>query len=52
MPTLLYNLELTQDELLHLWVFMSMQTLMPRGCNEDEESILKKVEELLEVEGL
>jgi len=49
MPTLLYNLELDQDELIHLWVFLSMQKLMPRGLNQEEESMLKKIEELLEI---
>jgi hypothetical protein len=51
MPTLLYNLELTQDEIEHLWILLFMRVgLMSEVLSGDEEmTVLQKVEELLEI---
>ena len=53
MPILLYNLELTQDELLHLWVLLEMRSLVlePDGlCQELEGPMLSKVKALAEID--
>jgi hypothetical protein len=49
MPILLYNLELTEDELFHLFALLAMRELKIGPIDEDEISILHKVEELMEV---
>jgi hypothetical protein len=48
MPILLYNLELTQDELLHLFALLELRQLKIGPDEETELNILKKVEELVE----
>lgn len=47
MPILLYNLELTHDELLHLFCLLEMRQLKIGPIDENEDSMLKKVEELI-----
>ncbi len=49
MPTLLYNLELTQDEIFHLWALLAMRQMRIGPVDDEEESILKKLKELMEV---
>lgn len=56
MPILLYNLELTEEEISHLLVLLSMRT--QRGIHgapvnlkvDEEDSILEKVTRLMEGE--
>ncbi len=50
MPTLLYNLELTEEELFHLWALLAMRALKtPQSSLED--SMLNKIEEFMGIEG-
>ncbi len=46
MPTLLYNLELTEAELFALWFRLLMLAAMER-IDEDEVPILAKLERLM-----
>jgi hypothetical protein len=48
MPTLLYDLELTEEELFHLFALLSMRELKMGPTDHQEISILKKIEELVE----
>jgi hypothetical protein len=50
MPTLLYNLELTEEEITHLW-FQHLMAAARGGLLWDsvDESILQKLEQLLEL---
>lgn len=47
MPTLLYNLELTQDELWHLFCLLEMRQLRIAPDEDVGSFILAKVEELI-----
>jgi hypothetical protein len=47
MPTLLYNLELTEEELFTLWFRLTMLQAMER-IDEDEIPVLEKLERLLD----
>jgi hypothetical protein len=47
MPALLYNLELSHDELLHLFALLAMRQLKIGPDEETENSMLTKVEELM-----
>jgi hypothetical protein len=49
MPILLYNLELTEDEIIQLFALLAMRELRMGLSDNSEQSILVKVEELLEV---
>jgi hypothetical protein len=49
MPILLYNLELTEDEIVHLWFSQLMASTQRGGLDCVDESILKKLEQLLEL---
>ena len=49
MPILLYNLELTEDEIVHLWALLAMRTLKISPLINLEESMLQKIEEMLQV---
>jgi hypothetical protein len=49
MPTLLYNLELTEEEIFHLWALLAMRQLSIGPLDLEEISILEKVKELMEV---
>ncbi len=51
MPILLYNLELTEDEMLHLWSLLVIRTARRMSAmpfDQEEESIRDKVEKLME----
>ena len=48
MPILLYNLELTQDELIHLFALLELRQLNIGPDEETENSMLVKVERLIE----
>lgn len=48
MPIVAYMLELTEDELLHLWTMLNMLTLGVSGLEPEEDSILEKVTKLME----
>lgn len=51
MPILLYNLELTEDEMLHLFALLSIRTARSMSSmpfDQEEASILSKVEKLME----
>lgn len=48
MPILLYNLELTQDELLHLFALLELRQLKIGADEETENSLLSKIERLIE----
>ncbi len=48
MPILLYNLELTQDELIHLFALLELRQLKIGPDEETENGMLAKVERLIE----
>jgi hypothetical protein len=48
MPTLLYNLELTEDELIHLFALLELRQLKIGPDETTENSMLAKVERLIE----
>jgi hypothetical protein len=51
MPILLYNLELTEDEMLHLFALLSVRTVRRMSAmpfDQEEDSILDKVVKLME----
>ena len=48
MPILLYNLELTQDELIHLFALLELRQLKIGPDEDTENSMLAKVERLIE----
>jgi hypothetical protein len=47
MPTLLYNLELTEEEIFHLWALLAMRTLNLGPISIEEVSMLEKVGEFM-----
>ena len=47
-PTLLYNLELTHQELLSLWLRLSLLDLEHRLIDQDEKQVLAKLIRLME----
>jgi hypothetical protein len=51
MPTLLYNLELTEEEMLHLFALLSIRTARKMSAmpfDQAESSMLEKVVKLME----
>jgi len=47
-PTVTYMLELSLDELLHLFALLELQTLRIEPDEESEKSLLGKIGKLLE----
>jgi hypothetical protein len=47
MPILLYNLELTEQEIVHLWALLAMRTLNLGPISLEEISMLEKIEEFM-----
>jgi hypothetical protein len=48
MPTVTYMLELTEDELMHLFALLNLRELKIGPIDDQEISILSKVERLVQ----